>query len=157
MSLDNLNLGRSLQLTCEYIQNQVLASILETDTEVAHIESKQSQARMIHAKSTIDETASTNVFNQLSELIFGNIDRSLRINRLAPSTHRVSNFDTSYLVVSRKERINNLYSFTNSAVASNSWFNDSARTVPIDCKIENDKISKYEDLEKAFAKEQKTN
>ena len=93
MPLESLNLGRSLQLTCEYIQNQVLAGILETDTEVAHIESKQSQARMIHAQSTIDEAASTKVFNQLSELIFGNIDRSLRINRLAPTTHRVSNIE----------------------------------------------------------------
>ena len=63
MPLESLNLGRSLQLTCEYIQNQVLAGILETDTEVAHIESKQSQARMIHAQSTIDEAASTKVFN----------------------------------------------------------------------------------------------
>ena len=91
MSLENLNLGRSLQLTCEYIQNQVLTGILETDDEVAQIESKQSQARMVQAQSTIDEAASTNVFYQLSELIFGNIDRSLKINRLAPTTHRTDN------------------------------------------------------------------
>ena len=46
MPLASLNLGRTLQQTCEYIQNQVLAGIIETDSKVAAIESKQSQARM---------------------------------------------------------------------------------------------------------------
>ena len=123
---------------------------------MAQIESKQSQARMIHAQSTIDEAASTNVFNQLSELIFGNIDRSLQINRLAPTTHRVSNvYDNE--VVSRERNVNRLDRFTHTGFADGSSFRDSDRTVPIDCKIENDKISTFKDLEEAFAKEQKTN
>lgn len=109
---------------------------------------------MIHAQSTIDETASTNVFNQLSELIFGNMDRSLRINRLAPTTHRVSNY---YLgSVSRERKINNYNAF-NDEVSNGTNFRDSDRTVLIDCKIENDKVKTFIDLEEAFAKEKKTN
>ena len=41
-----MNLGRLLQSTLEFLQNQVLSSVLKTDAEAEAIESKQSQTSL---------------------------------------------------------------------------------------------------------------
>jgi hypothetical protein len=61
-SLSDTNLGRLLQQTIEYLQDQVLAGILETDSEAETIESKQSQAKMIKRQSSMDENATLILF-----------------------------------------------------------------------------------------------
>ena len=50
---------------------------------------------MIHAQSTLNDVAASDIFSQLNELVFKNIQRSLKINRMVPSSHRNDTF-TNY-------------------------------------------------------------
>ena len=78
------NLARTLQFTIEFIQNSVLAGIVESDGEAAVIESKQSQAKLLQKQTTLDETASQALLNQMTEAILASLDRSLTLNRSVP-------------------------------------------------------------------------
>jgi len=82
-SIEEMNLGRLLQQTVEYLQNQVLSSILETDVEAQAIESKQSQAKMVKRQASLDENATLELFNQMITAAWATLDRSLKINRMS--------------------------------------------------------------------------
>ena len=55
-----------------------------TENEVEVIESQQSQNRLVKAQSTLDEHASTDIVNQITEMIWSNIKRSISVNRGQP-------------------------------------------------------------------------
>ena len=48
---------------------------------------------MIHAQSTLNDVAASNIFSQMNELVFKNIQRSLEVNRMVPSSHRNDTFN----------------------------------------------------------------
>lgn len=81
-SLADVNLGRLLQQTMEYLQNQVLAGVLETDAQAQAIESKQSQAKMIKRQASLDENATLELFKQMATAAWATLERSLKVNRL---------------------------------------------------------------------------
>ena len=87
-SFSQTNIGRTLQHTCEYLQNQVLASIIQTEGEVEVIESKQSQDKMFAEQKTLDEHACKAVINQMQSMVWSNIRRSVDNNRNQPCPDR---------------------------------------------------------------------
>lgn len=82
---------------------------------------------MIHTQSTLNDVAASNIFSQMNELVFKNIQRSLEVNRMVPSSHRVDTFYNSGSRAYNKSRNPSDYD------SNQTMFENSDRTVPFDC------------------------
>ena len=108
---------------------------------------------MIHAQSTLNDVAASNIFSQMNELVFKNIQRSLEVNRMVPSSHRNDTFNDNQSRTNDNSRHKTYYDTWQAAFENE----DSERTVPFDCSQQNEDIKTYKDLHESLKKLQKQN
>ena len=103
---------------------------------------------MIQAQSTIDEASAAQMFSQITDLVFGNLKRTLEINRLAPANGRYrESYSDGENFISRCLKANeapkSCYSF------SKDLGDQEDRTVLIDCLEANPSVKTYKDFNEA--------
>lgn len=80
-----VNMGYRLQCTTEFLQNQVLAGLVQTEEEPETVEQVESGPKLLKRKTSIDQDQSSLLVGQMVDMAFSNLETAIAANRLVPT------------------------------------------------------------------------